>query len=108
MNMGKCIYIFKIKTCNCIKTNLIKNHTMKTYGGMTSVLYGGEWSASCPDHFIPKERSPGTNWIGGWVGPRADLGAVENRKDLASTRNRIPAVQPYPITVPTESSQLLD
>jgi hypothetical protein len=24
-----------------------------------------------------KERDPGTHWIGGWVGPRAGLDAVE-------------------------------
>jgi hypothetical protein len=35
----------------------------------TSALDGGEWSASCPGHFIPRERAPGTQWIGGWVGP---------------------------------------
>jgi len=42
---------------------LIKLHTMKTYGGMevyphaflTSVLDGGEWSASHPGRFIPGE-----------------------------------------------------
>jgi hypothetical protein len=27
--------------------------------------------------FPPKERAPGTNWIGGWVGPRAVLGSVK-------------------------------
>jgi hypothetical protein len=24
-------------------------------------------------HFTPRERTPGTHWIGGWVGPRASL-----------------------------------
>jgi hypothetical protein len=43
-------------------------------------LDGGEWSASCPGHFTPRERSPGTHWIGGWVGPRAGLDAVVKRK----------------------------
>jgi hypothetical protein len=28
----------------------------------------------------PRERDPGTHWIGGWVGPRAVLDAVVNRK----------------------------
>jgi hypothetical protein len=28
----------------------------------------------------PKERAPGTHWIGGWVGPRAVLDAVVKRK----------------------------
>jgi hypothetical protein len=56
-----------------------------TYGGvdvyihifLTSVLVGGEWSATRPGRFIP-----GTHWIGGWVGPRAGLDDMEKRKFL--------------------------
>jgi hypothetical protein len=44
---------------------------MKIYGEWTSVLDGGEWSASLPGRF-----TPGTHWIGGWVGSRAGLDAV--------------------------------
>jgi hypothetical protein len=40
-------------------------------GVEVSVLDGGEWSASLPSHFTPRERAPGTHWIGGWLGPRA-------------------------------------
>jgi hypothetical protein len=47
---------------------------------LTSVLDGGEQSASCPSHFTPRERAPVTHWIGGWVGPRAILDAVVKRK----------------------------
>jgi hypothetical protein len=43
-------------------------------------LDGGEWSASRPGPFTPGERALGTHWIGGWVGPRAGLDAVERRK----------------------------
>jgi hypothetical protein len=43
---------------------------------LTSALNGGEWSASRPGRFTPRERAPGTHWIGGWVGPRAVLDAV--------------------------------
>jgi hypothetical protein len=32
--------------------------------------------------FIPRERAPSTHWIGGWVGPRVGLDAVEKRKIL--------------------------
>jgi hypothetical protein len=53
---------------------------MEAYGGvdvqihvfLTSALVGGEWSASRPGVL-----APGTHWIGGWVGPRAGLDAVE-------------------------------
>jgi hypothetical protein len=47
---------------------------------LTSALEGGEWSASCPSHFTPRERAPVTHWIGGWVGPRAILDVVVKRK----------------------------
>jgi hypothetical protein len=47
---------------------------------LTSALDGGEWLASHPGRFTPRERVPGTQWIGGWVGPRAGLDAVVKRK----------------------------
>jgi hypothetical protein len=40
---------------------------------LTSVLNGGEWSASRPGSFNPGEIDTGTHWIGGWVGPRGGL-----------------------------------
>jgi hypothetical protein len=54
---------------------------MKAYGGvhvyiyvfLSSELVGGEWSASRPWLFAPKERGPGTHWIGGWVDPGVGL-----------------------------------
>jgi hypothetical protein len=41
-----------------------------------------EWTASRPGHITPRERAPGTHWIGGWVDPRAGLDDVEKRKFL--------------------------
>jgi hypothetical protein len=40
---------------------------------LTSALDGGEWSVSHSNLFTPRERAPGTHWIGGWVGHRAGL-----------------------------------
>jgi hypothetical protein len=40
---------------------------------LTLALDGGEWSASCPSCFTPRERAPGIHCIGGWVCPRAVL-----------------------------------
>jgi len=40
-----------------------------------------EWSASYPGRFTPGIRAPGTPWIGGWVGPRADLDPVAMRRN---------------------------
>jgi hypothetical protein len=33
----------------------------------SSALDAGEWSASCPGCFTPRERAPGTHWTGGWA-----------------------------------------
>jgi hypothetical protein len=48
-----------------------------THVFLTSALVGGEWSASRPGRF-----TPGTHWIGGWVGPRTGLDGVEMREIL--------------------------
>jgi hypothetical protein len=53
---------------------------MEAYGGvdvqihifLTTVLIGGEWSASRLCRFTPRERVPGTHWIGGWAGQRGE------------------------------------
>jgi len=55
----------------------------------TSTLDGGEWSASRPDRFTPKERTSGAHWIEGWVGPRAGLDVVVKRKIPRPCRDSI-------------------
>jgi hypothetical protein len=58
---------------------------MQAYGGvgvyihifLTSALAGGEWSASRPCHFTPRERPLGTHWLRGWVDPRGGLDGME-------------------------------
>jgi hypothetical protein len=57
---------------------------------LTSALDGDEWSASRPGRFTPKERAPGTHWIGGWVGPGAVIDAVVKRKIPCSRRKSNP------------------
>jgi hypothetical protein len=49
---------------------------------LTLALNGGEQSASCLGCFNPGVRALGTDWIGGWVGPRSGLNAVVKRKNL--------------------------
>jgi hypothetical protein len=64
---------------------------------LTSALDGCEWSAKRPGRFIPKERAPGTHWIGGWVCTRAVLEAVVKRKIPSPRRRsnpRTPIVHP--------------
>jgi hypothetical protein len=63
---------------------------MKMYGGVDILIHvflilalvGGEWSASRPGRFTPRERGRSTQWIGGLVGHIASLGDVERRKIL--------------------------
>jgi hypothetical protein len=84
--------------------NLIKHYGMKAYGGVDGQIHfflnsapvGGEWSASCPGHFNPKEKAPSTQWIGGWVNPRASLDNVENRKFLP-----LPGLELQPLVTPS-------
>jgi hypothetical protein len=53
------------------------------YSFTTSALDGGEWSASRPGRALPPgELITGTNWIGGWVGPRAGLDTEDRGKIL--------------------------
>jgi hypothetical protein len=86
---------------------------MKTYGAMdvytyvflTSELVGGEWSASRSGRFTPRERSPVTHWIWGWVGPRAGLGNMEKWKFLPPPRTR--TLTPQPVAIPTALSRLI-
>jgi hypothetical protein len=40
---------------------------------LTLALVGGECSASRAGHITPREKAPGTYWIGGWVDLRAGL-----------------------------------
>jgi hypothetical protein len=48
---------------------------------LTSALDRAEWSASHPCRVNPRERAPGgTNWRVGWVGLRAGLDPVVNKK----------------------------
>jgi hypothetical protein len=63
---------------------------------LTSALDGGEWSASRPGRFTPKERATGMHLMGGWVVPKAGLDAVEKRKIpslLRYSKPRTPIVQ---------------
>jgi hypothetical protein len=96
----------KVKLSLC----LTKHYAMKTYWewryssthSLTSTLDGGEWSASRPGRFTPKERAPGTHWIGGWVGLRAGLDAVVKGKIPSPSREsnpRTPIIQTFIILI---------
>jgi hypothetical protein len=93
---------------------LIKHHPMKIYMRvevqlhvlLTLALDGGEWSASCPGCFTPEKIVPSCHWIGGWVGSRPNLDAVEMSWTLLGVEPWFPG---YPacglVTILTELSQ---
>jgi hypothetical protein len=60
---------------------------------LTSALVAGEWSASWPCHFNLREGAPGTNWLGGLVGPRAGLGSLVKIKISSPSLNLTATVQ---------------
>jgi hypothetical protein len=61
---------------------------MKAYGGVDVQIHIFLTSAVAP--FTPEEGALGTHWIGGWVGPRADLDDAEKILDPTGTRTLTP------------------
>jgi hypothetical protein len=67
---------------------------MKAYGRVVvythvfliSASVGGEWSASRPGRFTPRERTLGTHWIGGWVDPQSRYGRYGEVKILETRK----------------------
>jgi hypothetical protein len=58
---------------------------MKMYEGvgdlappfLTSALNGSEWLASRSRYFTPGKIDPDAHFVGGWLGPKTGLNAVE-------------------------------
>jgi hypothetical protein len=73
----------------------------------TSILDGGEWSASRPFRFTPREIAPRAHWIGGWVGPRVDLDAVEKGQILPLSRIKPRSSNIHLVAISTELSRPL-
>ena len=46
--------------------------------------YFHPWSTSRPHRFASGGKTPGTHWIGGWVGTRAGLDVLERKKKPVS------------------------
>jgi hypothetical protein len=61
---------------------------------LTSVLDGCEWSVLRPFRITPRERSPSTHWIGGWMMPEQVLTLWNRCKSLTTAGNRTPDFQP--------------
>jgi hypothetical protein len=63
---------------------------------LTSALDGDELSASCSGCFTPRERAPGTYWIGSWVGPTASLDTMLKKKISSSPSGIEPQTSNHP------------
>jgi hypothetical protein len=64
---------------------------------LTLAVGGGEWSASRPGRFTPREGGHGTHWLGDWVGHRAVLDTVVKRRipsPFQESNSRTLIVQP--------------
>jgi hypothetical protein len=72
---------------------VFKERMYSSTHSLTSALDGGEWSASRPGRFTPRETAPGTHWIGGWVGPRTVLDTEMKRKIPSLCRESNPSTQ---------------
>jgi hypothetical protein len=49
---------------------------------LTSALDGGEWSASRPGHFTPRERALGIDWLRRLGGPQSQSGRSGEKKNF--------------------------
>jgi hypothetical protein len=67
-----------VRSESCPCAYLIKQHVMKTYGGVEVQLQYSwprrQMEVTIRPHYL-RERS--THWLGGWVGPTDGLDAVE-------------------------------
>jgi hypothetical protein len=57
---------------------------------LTSAVYGDGRLTSCPNCYTSGERASSTQWIGGWVSPRARVDIVGAKKSASNgKRNAI-------------------
>jgi hypothetical protein len=78
----------------------------------TSAPDGGEWSASSPGRFIPKERDPSTHWTEAEWAPQPVWTLWRTEDSLTPAGNQIPAVQSrspalYQLSYPTDLKEKL-
>jgi hypothetical protein len=62
----------------------------RSTNSLTSALERGEWSASRPGRFTPRDRTPVTRWIVSWVGARAGLDTISKKKSPSPHRHSNP------------------
>jgi hypothetical protein len=82
---------------------------MKTcWGNILHIGARWSWVVSRPGPFTPGEIANCTYWIGGWVGPRASLDAMEKRKILSflGIEHRETSPSLYRLRYPVEYSKI--
>jgi hypothetical protein len=89
----------KVEVVLCLINSALRHEEVRGSGDIappffTSALDGGVSLSSRPGHFNPRKTAPGIHCIGGWVGPTADLDAMDWRKICCFDANKTPAVQP--------------
>jgi hypothetical protein len=91
-----------VRTYAFLKTKAVPLHAMEALGGEEAHLLfihdlGTRWgwvvSVTPRPRFSPGERTPGTHWTGGWVGPRAGLGTEARGKILNTKLHEYPFKQ---------------
>jgi hypothetical protein len=90
----------------CLNSLLLNHHLSKRYTYMPHANFkrikvGDERLDSSFCRFTPREKAPGTHWIEGSVGPRANLDDVETRKFLT-----LPRLEIIPLGRPARSQSL--
>jgi hypothetical protein len=93
----KCSLKVEVKSSQCFLSYFSMTPWRRTGGVevhlhafLTLALDGDQLLASRFGRFTPKERAPGTHWIGGWVGPWAVLDAVVKRQIPSPRRESNP------------------
>jgi hypothetical protein len=56
---------------------------------------------------LPRRKPPATNFISGWVNPRAGLDVAELRKILSLPGKKKRFSSPQPVAIPTEIFRLI-
>jgi hypothetical protein len=74
---------------------------------LTSVLVGGEWSASHSGRFTLRERAPSTHWIGGWMGLSRSGHSAEEKNSQPQPGLEPSITQPVAQRYTTDLSRLL-
>jgi len=74
---------------------------------LTSALDWGEWPASRPGRFNPRERAPDSHWIGGGVKTQSRSGCGEEKNSQLLFRIENPIIQPVGQRYTTELRRLI-